>query len=257
MVRILLFLMLLQVLLIIHVVRTGRKKFWIYLLIFLPYVGGIAYVVVELIPSFFSSRNMDRMAGSFGDLINPGSRLSKLEKQADHSPTFKNISAIGDEYLNMGRYADAAAAYKRCLKPPFDENNAYLYRMAFAQYKCQEFALAEQVMRRIGDMGGGRFKAQELLLFAKIQEGQDDQAGARRLYEEASYKTGELTYGYEFAAYLKRTGDIDSAYSKFSLIIDTYGRLPRRLKKHYRHVIADINKEMADLTAASTIIFPR
>jgi len=43
-----------QILLIIHVLKTGRDRYWIWLLLFLPLIGGIAYLVVEIIPEFSS-----------------------------------------------------------------------------------------------------------------------------------------------------------------------------------------------------------
>jgi hypothetical protein len=52
----------LQLLLIIHVLKTRRDFFWIYLLIFLPLVGGLAYIVVEILPGIGRSRAV-RSAG--------------------------------------------------------------------------------------------------------------------------------------------------------------------------------------------------
>jgi hypothetical protein len=40
----------LQLLLIIHVIKTGRNTLWIFLLIFVPLVGGLAYLIVEVLP---------------------------------------------------------------------------------------------------------------------------------------------------------------------------------------------------------------
>ncbi|MEJ0008406.1 MAG: hypothetical protein WDM77_19110 [Steroidobacteraceae bacterium] len=47
----------LEVLLVIHVLKTGRNTLWIWLIIFLPMAGGIAYVIVELIPELSRSRD--------------------------------------------------------------------------------------------------------------------------------------------------------------------------------------------------------
>jgi len=38
---------LLQLLCIIHVVRTGREQFWIYIIIFVPIAGGVAYLLAD------------------------------------------------------------------------------------------------------------------------------------------------------------------------------------------------------------------
>ena len=44
-----------QLALIIHVLKTGRSKYWILMLIFMPLIGGLAYLVIELLPEFTGS----------------------------------------------------------------------------------------------------------------------------------------------------------------------------------------------------------
>ena len=45
-----------QVILIVHCVRTGRNTLWIWVLALLSLAGAIAYIAVELIPDLFRSR---------------------------------------------------------------------------------------------------------------------------------------------------------------------------------------------------------
>lgn len=47
----------------VHAGRTGRPFFWIYLIVFLPMVGMLAYVFVELVPEMANSRTGRRAAG--------------------------------------------------------------------------------------------------------------------------------------------------------------------------------------------------
>ena len=49
-----------QVLLIIHCIRTGRNSLWIWAIALLPLAGPIAYVLIELLPSLFGSRGTRR-----------------------------------------------------------------------------------------------------------------------------------------------------------------------------------------------------
>jgi hypothetical protein len=62
MIRYLIIPLLLQALLIIHVIKTGRSTSWIYLLIFIPVAGGIAYLVVEVLPDLFNPRRYKQQA---------------------------------------------------------------------------------------------------------------------------------------------------------------------------------------------------
>ena len=50
-----------QVLLVIHVIKTGRNTIWIWVLMLLPYgVGALAYLAVEVIPELLRSRQTTR-----------------------------------------------------------------------------------------------------------------------------------------------------------------------------------------------------
>ena len=51
-----------QVALIIHVVKTGRNQIWIWVLALLSLPGAIAYIAVEILPELFRSRTAQRTA---------------------------------------------------------------------------------------------------------------------------------------------------------------------------------------------------
>lgn len=50
--------LLIQIALVVHAVRTGRDRMWIWILIFAPVVGSIAYLIVELIPEMLGARTV-------------------------------------------------------------------------------------------------------------------------------------------------------------------------------------------------------
>lgn len=47
-----------QILCVMHVVRTGREKWWILLIIFLPIVGMAAYFLIEVLPDMQGDRRV-------------------------------------------------------------------------------------------------------------------------------------------------------------------------------------------------------
>src|SRR5215471_18246695 len=46
---------LLPVIALVHLVRTGRNMMWITVIVFLPVAGPIAYFIAEMLPSFRQS----------------------------------------------------------------------------------------------------------------------------------------------------------------------------------------------------------
>ena len=61
----------LEVLLVIHVIKTGRNTLWIWLIIFLPMAGGIAYFIVELLPEILRSRTLQATRRSVKLALDP------------------------------------------------------------------------------------------------------------------------------------------------------------------------------------------
>jgi hypothetical protein len=64
-----------EVLLIIHVIKTGRNFLWVWVLLLLPGAGSIAYIAVELVPELFRSRTARRTARGMKRALDPGAAL--------------------------------------------------------------------------------------------------------------------------------------------------------------------------------------
>ena len=41
---------------VVHVVRTGRDRIWIYILLLAPGIGALAYLAAEVLPDLFRGR---------------------------------------------------------------------------------------------------------------------------------------------------------------------------------------------------------
>jgi hypothetical protein len=92
-----------QILLVIHVLKTGRNRYWIWLLLFLPLVGGIAYLVMELLPGFTGSITGQKALRGARTALKPGADLKR------HAAAWQQ-SANAD---NARRYAEALLAAEK------------------------------------------------------------------------------------------------------------------------------------------------
>jgi len=105
-----------QVILVIHVFRTGRDRFWIYIIIFLPMAGGIAYLILEILIPFFRGSGARRVVGNVQNVIDPGRTLRTLEDEAKFAPTTANHMRLAEAYLGADRGL-ALSARSRTTKP--------------------------------------------------------------------------------------------------------------------------------------------
>ena len=90
---------LVQLALIVHVFKTGRPFWWLWILLIAPVIGGIAYVLVELLP------NLSASGGGF-TLWKPRAwRIRDLRAELEESDTVKLRLrlAADDEATGQGR----------------------------------------------------------------------------------------------------------------------------------------------------------
>jgi len=91
-----------QLALIIHVLKTGRSYFWIMFLVFVPLLGGLAYLVIELLPQFTGSIAGQRAVRSVKQTLNPGADLRQHEAAWNQSPNVDNGRRYAEALVDSG-----------------------------------------------------------------------------------------------------------------------------------------------------------
>jgi len=123
-----------QVLLIIHVIKTGRNQLWIWVLAFLPLAGGIAYIAVEMIPELVRSRAARRTARGLKKAMDPGADLRRLESETKVAGNVANRQRYAEELARHSRYEDAIAQYRDALTGLYEHDPNLMLGLAQAQF---------------------------------------------------------------------------------------------------------------------------
>ena len=124
----------LQLALIIHCIKTNKPFYWIYLIIFIPYVGGVAYLLVELLPALLNSRQLRQTGQSIVRTFNPSVTIKKLEDQLENQDTVSNRTALAQAYIEAQQYDKAVPLLRSCLSGPFADDRATLLLLAQALF---------------------------------------------------------------------------------------------------------------------------
>ncbi len=114
----------LQIALIIHVYRTGRPYWWTWVLLMAPGIGGLAYVIVELLPGY-------RSPTGFWHSLKPQKwRIADKREQLEESETVDNRLSLAEELFEAGEFAEADAIASECLKGVFQNDPRTLVDVA-------------------------------------------------------------------------------------------------------------------------------
>jgi hypothetical protein len=125
---------LIQVILIIHVIKTGRNQIWIWVLVLLPIAGPIAYIAVELIPDVLSSRTAKRTARGFKKAMDPGADLRRYEQEAKVTGNVAAKQRYAEELSKQGRHDEAIAQFKEALTGLYVNDPNLMLGIARAQF---------------------------------------------------------------------------------------------------------------------------
>jgi hypothetical protein len=76
-----------EVLCAVHVVRTGRPYWWIFLIVFVPLVGVIVYLGAELLTDLLGSRHARLAASGVANFLDPSRGLREAMLRKEIAPT--------------------------------------------------------------------------------------------------------------------------------------------------------------------------
>lgn len=129
-----------QLALVVHIVKTGRNMTWVFIVLFFPLIGTLAYIIVELVPEWTHSRTAHSAGRRLSGIVNPDKDLNAASQNLAVADTVQNAMALADECLDKGRYAEAKQLYERSLRGVHAEDPFLLQGLATAQFGLQDAA---------------------------------------------------------------------------------------------------------------------
>ena len=196
--------LLLTVFALVHFFKRGSGNYlWVFLIIFLPTIGPIVYIIVEVLPELRAGH------ASSGWLANR-KRIKYLEAVVLDNPSAGNYEELADLYLQDETYARARESFERAISSRTDLPDPF-YGRALCSLALGDIAQAipdlEKVvaMNRKHDYG----RAMGLLAFCYAQTGQAD--AAEKLFREALTTSTLSETQFRFAEFLASQGKTSEA----------------------------------------------
>jgi hypothetical protein len=167
-----------QALLIVHVIKTGRNTIWIWVLALLSFAGIIAYVVAELLPELIRSRATRRTVKGMKRALDPEGDLRRLAQTAEISGGVDASQRHAEELVRLGRPADAIPVYQRILRGLYAHDPNLMLGLARAQFAAGNAADTRATLDALMQHNPEFRSADGHLLYARAleQEGQPERA---------------------------------------------------------------------------------
>ena len=210
----------LQVVFIIHIIKTGRDTRWAWAVMMLPGVGAAAYFIIEILPGLIGSSSGRQATKKAVDIINPNRDLNAASRNLEVADTVENNRRLAGEYMEKGQYFDASELYKKCLTGLNQHNPELMFGYAASQFELGHYEQARSTLDALIEKNPDYKNQDAHLLYARALEQLGDITAATTEYDTLNtYYTGpEATY--RFAMMLKSHGDAERASELLQGIVD-------------------------------------
>jgi hypothetical protein len=228
------FMLLAQILCAVHVARTGRPYFWIYIVVFVPMVGMAAYFLVEILPELTGSRPARQAAQGLMRTLDPGRRVREAMRQVQITPTTQNKALLAAAYLEAGQASDAVALYHDILVGIHATDPALMQGLARALFAARDYAGAQSVLEVLRQANPDHPSPEGHLLYARCLEEQGRVDAARFEYGAlAAYYPGQEARC-RHAVLLARAGRAAEAHELFAEICQAIELGPHHQRRAQR-----------------------
>jgi hypothetical protein len=135
----------LDLLCIIHVYRTGRPQWWYLVIVMFPMLGALAYLIFEILPQSGGTRVVKRVI----KVIDPGADLKARIREVERCGSVDNKAALADELISSGQFDDAIDLYKSCLVGLHADQPSLVFGLAEAYFYKRDVDHAVATLDRV------------------------------------------------------------------------------------------------------------
>jgi hypothetical protein len=237
----------LQIACAVHVVRSGRPLYWVWILFIGSYLAVAVYVIAAVIPDLRNDPRGRQAARRVLHTIDPERQRRNIRQRLEIADTVDNRRALAEECMRLRDYTNAAELYRSVLKGVYETDAAFLLGLAQAQAGSDDFAGARATLDILYSANPQFRSSDAELLRARVLEGQGELDAALEQYRRlaTSYPGEEARFRY--GALLKARGRFADARTAFRDMLARAKHAPRYYRKKEKDWLDSAQRELASL----------
>ncbi|WP_288582495.1 tetratricopeptide repeat protein [uncultured Methylobacterium sp.] len=227
----------------VHAAKTGRFSPWGWIVIFLPPLGGIAYLLVEVLPELLGSPRGRKAQRAIALGVNPEKTYRLLRDQVLDADTVANRARFAEECAALGKWQEAREQYDEIVRRPNGDEPVFRIALAEADLELGRPADALATLDDLAAREPDHASARADLLRARALAGTGRTAEACDAFETIS----RHHYSYEararLAAVLAAGGQPEDARRVAREVLDRLRRAPghvRKLQASWGHLAEEV-----------------
>jgi len=228
---------------IVHLFRTGRPMFWLFVILMVPVVGPLAYLIVEVLPSFNHNPAARKALSRARKAIDPNRGVREGSLNYERSQNVDTASKLAAELTKAGRHEEAIRVCTEARTGLFEDDPKILLALANAQSAAGLHTEAIATLDYLREKNPGFRSADGHLLYARALE--ESGATARALEEYAAlanYYPGAEARVRQAMLY-KKLGDKSRADQLFAALLKDARLAPKHFRRAEREWIELAERE--------------
>lgn len=190
----------------IHVVRTGREMYWLWIFVIAPLLGPAVYFFAVLLPEMLGGRTARNVGKAARQALDPEREYRNALRALDDTPTVGNRMKVAQAAAALGRWSDAEAQWAQCVDGHWAEDPAILMGHANALLELQRWQEALTRLEQLRKLGRDGETPTVALAFARACEGLGRNQEADDAYRFAADRVPGLEAGARYVAFMAKTG---------------------------------------------------
>ncbi len=225
----------LSIALAVHVVRTGRELFWLWIILIFQPLGGLVYFIAIVLPELTRGPAAQRLERSARAALDPMREYREAKQACEETPTVRNNSRLAHAAAALGRYDEAERLYAEAAQGIHAEDPALLLGRASALLELDRGAEALAVLERLPRDDGDSHTPTAVLAFGRAYEAVGRTAQADAALKEASERMPGFEGQARYAAFMARTGRKTEAQAAVAEMDKRLTKLAPQFRKEGRH----------------------
>ncbi len=227
---------------VVHAVRQGNFL-WIYVILFLPGIGSLIYIAVEIVPGLFRGRGAARVKSGATAVLDPNRDYRQALRDAEMVGSVDAKRALAEQYIQRGQVGQGIALYESMLHGQFKDDPVLLLGLARAQFQVGDGPAAQATLDTLQAADPNFQSSEAHMIYARALELQGKNDEALNEYNAlVRYYSGEEART-RHAMLLEKLGDTAAAREIYTQVVKNL----EGAQRHYRSA----QKEWGDIAKAA------
>lgn len=232
----------LQIFCIIHCLKTGKGDY-IWLLLFLPFIGMIIYFIREIMPEI----NRGEFLPNIRRVFFPKAAIRDWEHRVKISDTVANKMGLAAAYADQQQYDKAIALAEEC-RQSFPRDLGILQQLARFYFYAGRYADSVAGMEKaFAQTNANLIKQEDELMYARALEAIGMLPPAEEVYKKVVRVHHSIEAMYHYGVFLKKQHRNEEALRQFQTIKNEFHLHPRYVRRMNSKWLLLAKREMAGL----------